>query len=289
MKVATLEGKDQFTALFTGIADAEATVGVRSINQAGISDEAIFLHVPVTQRTRGSLDLNTGTGLVGDLKLDLNGDGSTLLTLHPTLLAGGAAQDTTPPDLRIDSPAAGQAVVGKFSVAWTATDLESGVATSVAKLDAAGIPQILPFPQQVQVAPGQHTLDVFAEDRAGNVASRQRSFTADVFNWFPPLGEPGFSGQAGRTVPVKFGVNTPGGAFVRDESVTIDLFDAQRGAVVTGPLRLSDTPASGVVIRDGAYHANLRTEGVAPGEYVLRIRFQSSQLTGEVDLPVSLK
>jgi pimeloyl-ACP methyl ester carboxylesterase len=288
MKVATLEGKDQFKATFTGTAEGEATIRVRTINQGGVSDEAIFLHLPVTPRTRGSLDLNTGTGSVGDVKLDLNGDGATLLTFHPTLLTGAAAADTTPPDLRIDSPAEGQAVVGKFPVAWTATDAESGIATSVATLDAGGTPQILRVPQTVTVAPGQHTLDVFAEDRAGNATSRQRTFTADAFTWLPPL-EPGFTGQAGRTIPVKFTVNTPAGAFVRDESVVLDLVDAQKGVVVAGPLRFGDTPASGVVIRDGIYHGNLRTEGVAPGAYILRVRFQSPQLIGEMDLPVSLK
>jgi hypothetical protein len=53
-------------------------------------------------------------------------------------------------------------------------------------------------------------------------------------------------------VPVKFGVNTPAVAFIRDDSVAIDLFDARQAVVVAGPLRFADTPAFGVVIRERA-------------------------------------
>ena len=83
-------------------------------------------------------------------------------------------------------------------------------------------------------------------ERAGNPARASRSFNGSSWDWDPPLA-PGFSGHAGRTIPVKFHVNDLAGAFVRDTSVTVDLVNAS-GQVVVGPVAFGTDPATGVAI-----------------------------------------
>ena len=61
------------------------------------------------------------------------------------------------------------------------------------------------------------------------------------------------------------------------------------GAIVAGPLLFSHTPADGVVFKDNTgYHSDLSTAGVTPGSYVLRVRFDSSALVGDLLLGVDL-
>lgn len=172
-----------------------------------------------------------------------------------------------------------------------ARDAGSGIGTTGAAIDLAPNGPQLATPGTVEVAAGQHHLDVFAGDRAGNLAARQRAFTAYAYEWLPPLvagaGQgPNFT--AGRTIPVRFVVRRADGTAVVDESVVVDLTDAD-GRPVVAPLTLSGTPAGGVVVQNGTYHADLGTKGLAPGAYVVRARFGSAQLTGELQLAVTLQ
>lgn len=94
--------------------------------------------------------------------------------------------------------------------------------------------------------------------------------------------------NAGRTIPVRFVVRRADGTAVVDESIVVDLTDTD-GRSVVAPLTLSGTPAGGVVVQNGTYHADLRTAGLATGAYVVRARFGSPQLTGELRLPITLQ
>lgn len=180
-------------------------------------------------------------------------------------------------------------VVGTFGVNWTASDSGSGVAQSLAYLDEASPNrQLITQPGPVQVAPGAHTLDIYAEDRAGNQTTQHIAFVADGYTWLAPLSGDGFSGQVGRTIPVKFTVTTPRGAFVSDQSVQVSLLDAQ-GNTVVGPFTYAQSPDTGVVIQGKQYHVNLSTAGLASGVYTLTVRFSSAQLTGGFSLPVTLR
>lgn len=289
MKVATLEDAGSYTITLFGTADGEGTVRLRTITQDGVSQEIIFRHVPTTPSSRGTLSFDTATGTATDLVVDGNGDGTHVVTIAPTTLTGAAANDQAPPSLTVDAPAAGQAVVGAFNLHWTATDAESGVADSLAVIDAASSRQVVNTPGVLSLPPGQHTVDVYAEDQAGNAAHQQLTLQADAYQWLPPLQADGsFSGTAGQTIPVKFRVTTPGGQFVADASVCVDLVDDQ-GNVVVPALQLSQTPSQGVVIQGEQYHANLSTTGVAPGQYQARVRFNSPQLLGEFTIPISLR
>ncbi|MBI2773448.1 MAG: hypothetical protein HYX56_03015 [Chloroflexi bacterium] len=238
MRSVVLNAPTRSTVSLAGTGDGDATIRVRWLDGAAVTRMAVFAHVPVTARSRGSFSIEDGARSAGDLTIDLNGDGTTVLTFAPAILDGSGAEDTTPPDLTV-----------------------------------------------------AHLLDVFAEDRAGNLTTRQRAFDAYAYQWLPPLvagNGRATTLSAGRTIPVRFAVRRADGSPVRDESVTVDLTDAT-GRPVVAPLTMGTTPAKGVVFRDGVYQADLGTKGVAPGAYLLRVRFDSSRLVGQLALGITLQ
>jgi hypothetical protein len=129
---------------------------------------------------------------------------------------------------------------------------------------------------------------VFAEDRAGNAATSAVTLTTFAYQFIQPLVNGRQQGAAGRTLPVRFILNRPDGTLVEDASVTVTLLDGS-GTVVAGPLLFSTTPHDGVVYRDTTgYHGDLSTAGVSAGSYLLRVRFDSPTLIGELLLGVDL-
>jgi pimeloyl-ACP methyl ester carboxylesterase len=286
MKVATVDPTTPFTATVHGTGNGDSMIKVRTWSDSGLDDETIFAHVPTTANTTGSFSFNGSS--VSPLTVDVNGDGKNIVTIQPVALTGGALNDVIPPSVTINSPASGQSVVGTFPVSWTATDSESGVASSGATIDLGQSNQItLKQPRSVQVSVGNHTLDVGAEDRVENFGKTHATFQADGYSWLPPL-QQGFSGNVGQTIPVKFTVTTPGGAFVVDQSVILDLVDSS-GNVVSKSMSYGTDPAQSVTITGNQYHGNLSTMGISPGSYVIRVRFSSSSLVGTLTLPITLK
>jgi hypothetical protein len=286
MKVATLESPGPFTVSLHGTATGDTMIKVRTWGGAGLADETIFTHVPTTAATTAYFTFDTTS--VSSLHVDVNGDGTQVLTISPTLLTGAALNDVTPPSITIDSPLQGQAVVGAFPVAWTATDSGSGVASSQAVIDQGSAGQVvLTQPGTVStLAAGPHSLDVWAEDRVENTATAHLDFAVDSYSLQPPI-QGGFQGNAGQTVPVKFSVQTAAGAFVSDRSVLVDLLDSA-GRQIVGPVGYSRSPADGVAIQSDQYHLDLRTDGLAPGGYTIRVTFNSPALVGTLSFPLSL-
>ena len=100
-----------------------------------------------------------------------------------TLPDGGVASkevflDTTAPAITIASPAPEGVVFDTddlSSIAWTATDGGSGVATESATFDGAASSQGAVL-DMFLLAPGTHTIVVQAADRLGNAASLTRTF-----------------------------------------------------------------------------------------------------------------
>lgn len=285
MKVATLETPGPYTVNLHGTATGEAVIKVRSYGGSGLADETIFTHVPTTANTTGSFTFDDTS--VSSLRVDVNGDGKQLLTFSPTLLTGAALNDITPPSITITSPLQGQAIVGTFRVSWAAADDGSGVARSQAVVDNGAGQIVLTQPGTVSNLPaGAHTLDVWAEDRVENTATAHLDFVADSYSWQPPL-RAGFQGNFGQAIPVKFSVATAAGAFVADRSVLVDMLDSA-GRQVLGPLAYGQSPADSVAIQGDQYHVDLRTDGLAPGSYSIRVTFNSPILIGTLSLPMSL-
>ncbi len=290
MKVVRFGHDAVYTATLTGTGDGEATVRMRWI-EGTTTREAMFLHIPTTAHSRGTLTIDTATRAVSPLALDLDGDGVIDRTISPTILLGTAASDTMPPALSSVSPHLGQAVVGSFPVSWVTSDAQSGIETSFAVVDRAvgGEIFIAQSGDQVQLTPGAHQLQVFSEDRAGNVSERHSVIVADGYTWLTPIDSDGaIAGRAGRTIPVKFSVTTATGASVRDTSVLVDVLD-RTGRVVSGPVSVANDPADGVVIQGDIYHANVSTAGLSPGSYSLRVHFGSPTLVGQFMATVILR
>jgi pimeloyl-ACP methyl ester carboxylesterase len=284
LKVAALATGGPFRVNLRGTDSGEAIIKVRTWANELIG-EAIFRHVPTTATTAATFTFSSDS--VGDLTVDVNGDGRNVVSVSPVLLTGAALNDVTPPVVTIQLPALGQAVVGSFPVIWTATDSGSGVAASEATVSGTDGPFVLAQPGSIEVSPGAHTIDVWAEDQVENSATAHLDIAVDSYSWLPPLRR-GFSGKAGRTIPVLFTVVDSRGAFVADPSVVVDLVDST-GTAVVAAIGYGSDPAHAVVVQDSAYHGNLRTDGVAAGSYAIRVRFDSSTLLGTLTLPITLE
>jgi hypothetical protein len=281
----TLLAPRAVTATLYGTGDGDSLVRVRRMQAGVFVGQSVYPHVPTRPASRATFAVDAA-GVAGAMQVDLNGDGVVDLVLTPTELSAAAADDLTPPTIVLTSPDS-RTVVGSTPLSWVASDALSGVAFSSAALDG-NLQTSYANGALASVEPGAHSIDVFAEDRAGNFATTSRRFMADEYAWLDPLNPSGvFTGNAGRTIPVKFSVTTPAGVSVADNSVTVSMID-HTGRVVVGPLVVSDSPSSGVKIGPD-YHANVSTKGLAPGTYWIRVTFDSSTLVGAFSHEVSLR
>jgi pimeloyl-ACP methyl ester carboxylesterase len=290
MKVVTMTAADGYTAQLRGTADGEATVRIRTIDTGLVSREIVYRHVPTTTNSVGTLVFDTGTGSLGALEIDLDGDGTRDLSIAPDELDATSASDETGPSLAILSPLPGQAVVGTFNLDWSAIDSGAGIATSFAVVDrGTSGARTIAAPGPVSLPPGPHVLEAVAEDRAGNPAIASVAISANGHQWLEPIGDDLiFDANEGRTIPGRFRVTTPSGAFVTDTSVTVVLEDSN-GQVVVGPLRSAASASEGVAIEGDAYHVNVPTRGLGVGMYRIVVSFDSPTLVGQFSVPVRLR
>ncbi|MBI5840498.1 MAG: PxKF domain-containing protein, partial [Chloroflexi bacterium] len=258
----------------------------------GTVGSIVFLRAPLTTTTTGEMTYDTSSTEPPLLYLDHNEDGIYDETITATSVLGQTeSTDTQPPQIQITSPLQGQVLAGGGLMAWQTGDDNSGVLNEWGYID-------MDTPNALQVTngevmtlpPGSHTLTVLAEDRLGNASQEQVSFTVYPFEWLFPLGGTGtYSAKAGSAIPVKFSVSDLDGMFVHDESVELSLLDAS-GNIAVGPIIFAHNPNQGVAIQGhGQYHHNLKTKGLAAGTYTLRVVFNSSQLSGVVELDTILR
>ena len=283
MKMLTVDDAGSYKVSLYGTGAGETTVRIRWIAGGGIAHETIYRHVPTTPATRATLSFDQDQGSASALSVDVDGDGTVDLIVQAEQLSTGVSSDTTPPDVAITAPAVATAV-GRFMFGWASSDSGSGISRSVGSLDGT----VVAGPGVIEPSPGVHELAAFAEDRAGNAAFASATVTVLASSWARPLSEATFVGNAGRAIPVKFSITDAAGTAVLDRSVAVSLRDAA-GRDVTPVLRMSAKPSSGVVFEDGSYHANLSTAGLAPGQYILSVRFASDLLVGELQKSVSLR
>lgn len=233
----------------------------------------------VTPKTKAFFTFDTTNSTISALTLDPDGTGQNTQTIAPVEITSNA-DDDVPPTINVLSPRPGQVVVGNFAVNWTATKAAgSPVTLTYGVIDAGGaFPQSVDRPGLFTVAPGTHTLDIYAEDALGNSATAHVDFTAGSFAWKPPMSAGGITVHGNRTVPVKFSVNTPGGAFVNDASCVVSVVDAGGAVVLSQPCAVdSNAPF---------YHANVDTGSLAAGSYSVRVSFDSPTLTGSFAAPL---
>lgn len=98
--------------------------------------------------------------------------------------------------------------------------------------------------------------------------------------WLPPLSlaEP-YQVRLNATIPVKFTVLDLRGDFVHSRVVSVALVDTE-GEIVVGPVGFSSSPSTGVAVTGRQYHHNLRTRGLSPGTYFVRVTLESAKNGG---------
>jgi Tol biopolymer transport system component len=123
-------------------------------------------------------------------------------------------------------------------------------------------------------AGGSYTVAVTVSDGRGGstTAAMLVNVSGYSYEWFSSF-------SVGRTLPVKFTVRGPDGAFVLDRSVRVDVVDAA-GNVVVGPYLYGDQPSRSVTASGDSYHVNVDARDLGPGAYWLRVQFSSPALTG---------
>jgi hypothetical protein len=129
---------------------------------------------------------------------------------------------------------------------------------------------------------GTYVVRVNVSDSNGGLGSG--SLTVHVFDysfqWVGPLGD---RFVVGRNLPVKFTVRRPDGSFFVDQSVRVDVVDAE-GNVKAGPYTFGDQPSRSVTLSGDSYHVNVDTKDLEAGMYWLRVKFSSQTLSGEFTL-----
>lgn len=265
---------------------------IRSYADNSVDQTILYLRAPLTLTTTGEVVYGTSATEPPVLRLDHDGDGAFDEEVMATSILGPMeGQDVQAPMVEILNPADGRVYAGATPLTWQVSDNSSGVLNEWGIVDNDAPSRFEVANNAIVAMPaGQHTLTVFAEDRAGNAAMREVTFTIYSFEWLPPLSiaDP-YVAQAGSTIPVKFKVHDLAGGTVQDASVELRLLDAS-GNTVAGPFFSASNPNQGVKIQgDGQYHHNLRTTGLASGTYTLQVTFDSAQMGGLVTRTILLQ
>lgn len=94
-----------------------------------------------------------------------------------------------------------------------------------------------------------------------------------TLEWKPPLSNADpYEAKAGSTIPVKFSLADTEEEFVEDETVALQLVDAD-GNIVLGPVTIADKPKDGIVIQGKQYHFDVETKNLSAETYTLQISY----------------
>ena len=280
-KNATIYAGGTYRADLRGTANGEASIKLRVVGVDRTLEVLAFNHVPVTPTTKASFTFDSTRSTISALTLDPDGTGQNLQTIAPVVITSNV-DDDVPPTINVLAPRPGQAVVGSFAIDWTATKAAgSPVSLTFGVIDAGSASaQKVDRPGFFTVGPGAHTLEIYAEDVLGNSVMVSRTFTADSSSWMAPMSTAGIAVHGNdATVPVKFSVRTPEGAFVNDSSCAVSVVDATGNTVLNQPCAVDGAAAF--------YHVNIDTSSLTAGTYSVRVSFDSATLTGSFATPLT--
>jgi len=182
-EAAFLRQDQRYDARLVAERDGALELRVRMFEGGQLARTAVYPQVLV--RRGGSVSANLPQGLSAAtltyatlpvLQIDADGDGfSEATAAAAALLDERQSLDTEAPEVRVPLPQAG---AGQATVRWTAADALSGLAVEQGVIDPDGAaPQTVRSGETVVLAPGPHTLQVLAQDQAGNAAVRTVAFT----------------------------------------------------------------------------------------------------------------
>jgi hypothetical protein len=182
-EAAFIRQDQRYDARLVAEQDGALELRVRMFEGGRLARTAVYPQVLVRQG--GSVSASLPQGLSAAtltyatlpvLQIDADGDGFSEATAPASaLLDERQSLDTVAPEVRVPLPQAG---AGQATVRWTAADALSGLAVEQGVIDPDGAaPQTVRSGQTVALAPGPHTLQVLAQDHAGNAAVRTVAFT----------------------------------------------------------------------------------------------------------------
>ena len=242
----------------------DATPPVLSLPGGPVVVEAADAHGATATYTAGASDATSGTD--GVQCSPSSGSafplGDTTVSCKANDAAGNEASgtftvrvaDTTAPKLTLPSDLAATATSAqgaKVTYAASATDTVDGT-VPVTCSPASG----------AQFAPGTTTVTCTATDRAGNTATGtfRVSVTYAWGGFDEPLRNDALTGNAGRTVPLKFSLTGPSAKL-----------GVARAIVLLGRQGQALSPVATDSVSKGDFHYNLSTKGLAPGVYTVRV------------------
>jgi hypothetical protein len=288
-KLVTLNGPGAYGVAVFGTGSGRTTLKITWTTAGALTRMVLYPSVPTTSSSRGSFTIDDTSAGASELAWDTDGDGFVDLRAQPTVLTGAAASDQTPPVLAIDPGLGARTIVGGTVLSWTASDPESGLLGTWAVIDPGTTTERRADNGLVVLSAGTHTIEFVAQDRAGLAASASRTVMALRLDWVEPLGSGAFEGNAGRSIPVKFTIRAADGTAFTRQIATLEIRDAT-GRTVVGPIGSGTNPSNGIaIVGDDMYHAGVPTTGLAPGTYELVVRFDASDVTGEVHRAFILK
>jgi hypothetical protein len=148
---------------------------VRKVYGDSTVSSTVFLNNIVDSGSKASLTLDEGRTPM--LALDKAGDGRNSLAVQPTALLNAETDaDVAAPTISLSAP---RSSYGRGTVVtWSASDELSGLNMEQGLIDPASkTPQVVSNGQTVKLGAGEHTLQVLAQDKAGNTSVQEVKFT----------------------------------------------------------------------------------------------------------------
>ncbi len=148
---------------------------IRQLDGDDIAQSALYLNVPVQAGGEAQLDFAGLNGSLPALRVDSQGNGNFDRTVKANLLDRAASQDKTGPTVNVVAPRVVK--TGSFTARWQADDSLSGLSLQQGLLDRdTASAQVVANGQSLKLSPGRHSLQVLAQDRAGNTSVREVEF-----------------------------------------------------------------------------------------------------------------
>lgn len=165
-----------YTLRVKGSATGSFDLKIRQLNGDKIEQTVIFLNVPAQEGEIADLSLRELTGAAPKLRVGKQ-------EISGFVLDAAQSVDQTAPTLEVANPAIVSRGLRGYRVTWQAQDGLAGLNFEQAVLNPESAnPQIVKNGQMLQLTPGAYTLQVMAQDRAGNTAIKEVKFSVSEKN-----------------------------------------------------------------------------------------------------------
>ncbi len=282
---AFVPGGETYRVVSDGLAAGSFDLKAKTYSGSNLLSLVTFINVPLqSDQTNAELDFS-GIQNNLNLNLDQNGDGIIDSVITPTgvLVSEAQANDTTSPVITVANIPSEVTLNSLLKLQFSATDDNSGITFVHGMFDGTPVSD-----GTIVIAStlGEHALHVEAEDKAGNLSTKELKFKV-VYNFggFLSPVKPDGSGvyKLGSTIPVKFQLKDASGAFITNATATLFVAQVSTGIEGTQVVALSTSKAdAGNQFRYDAtssqYIFNLGTSGMGIGTWQLQARLGDGKM-----------